>query len=755
MKKTAFLILSIFSIYCSMGQSDIRTGESRTIDSLLKILKKGGHDTLKLRLLSAIITNINDDNVWPQYNRQMKELAEKNLATDSPKAELIIYRKFLAESINNLGYLEEQKGNVTAAIGYYMEALKQFETIKYTHGIAEAYNNIAVFYDGQGNIEKALEFHAKSLKLKENTSDSVGWALSLNNIGMTYQKQGMIEKAIEYFSRSLTIKERIGNKNGMAFTLNNLGFIFQNQGEIPKAKEYYEKSLKLWREVDNKDGIVTAYNNLAWVYLLSKDTVKALEYYSFAEKLGIELNDKQAMATSNGNIGMLLFDKGDINGSLVYLNKAETLYEEINDKDGMASILIYLSKIYAKQGNIAEAEKACKRSLKFGEELSYPDVIAKAADLLRLIYKRMGKYKEALEMNELADRMNDSISNETTRKASIKQQFKYEYEKKAIADSLKSADQLARNQIKHEEEIKQQRIYTYGGIVGFVLMIVVASVSFRAYRNKQKANTIINAQKTEVEHQKHIIEEKQKEIVDSINYAKRIQYTLLAHDQFLKENLPEHFVYFKPKDIVSGDFYWATKKDDRFYLAVCDSTGHGVPGAFMSLLNIGFLTEAINEKGIVKPNMVFDHVRQRLIEGISKEGQRDGFDGILICIDKKKKDISYAAANNSPIIIRNGELVELPGDKMPVGIGERTDPFNLYEIKTAPGEMLILYTDGYADQFGGPKGKKFKYKPLNQLLLSNATLPLEKQNELLNVTFENWKGNLEQVDDVCVIGIKM
>jgi len=268
------------------------------------------------------------------------------------------------------------------------------------------------------------------------------------------------------------------------------------------------------------------------------------------------------------------------------------------------------------------------------------------------------------------------------------------------------------------------------------------------------------ARTAEVVQQKDIIEHKQKEILDSIQYAKRIQYTILAHDEFLKKHLPEHFVFFKPKDIVSGDFYWATapayfpKGKEKFFLAACDSTGHGVPGAFMSLLNISFLNEAINEKKIAEPNEVLNHVRKRLISSVSKDGAQDGMDGILVCFDKGKSTLTYAAAHNRPILIRNNEIIEHKADKMPIGVGVRNDSFALYSIEVKEGDSLYLYTDGYADQFGGEKGKKFKYKNLNELLLNNCQKPLAEQKEILDRTFEKWKGELEQIDDVCVIGLR-
>ena len=259
----------------------------------------------------------------------------------------------------------------------------------------------------------------------------------------------------------------------------------------------------------------------------------------------------------------------------------------------------------------------------------------------------------------------------------------------------------------------------------------------------------------EVVMQKDIIETKQKEIVDSINYARRIQNTLLPNEKFLKKYLNDYFVIFNPKDIVSGDFYWATKTDKKFYLAVCDSTGHGVPGAFMCLLNVAFLNEAINEKKIVQPNDVLNYVRDRLIKNVSKDGGQDGMDGVLLCIDLETREISYAAAYNAPILIRGEEIFEFEADKMPIGIGMKENQFKLYTIDAQKNDTILLYTDGYADQFGGPKGKKFKYKQLKETFKEHNHLSLAEQREKLVAIFDDWKGPLEQVDDVCVIGIRV
>lgn len=264
----------------------------------------------------------------------------------------------------------------------------------------------------------------------------------------------------------------------------------------------------------------------------------------------------------------------------------------------------------------------------------------------------------------------------------------------------------------------------------------------------------------EIKRQKDIIESKNKELTDSIHYAKRIQHTLLASEEQLGKYLPEFFILYKPKDIVSGDFYWAVNANESFYLAICDSTGHGVPGAFMSLLNIRFLYEAVVEKKLASPEKALDFVRKRLVESVSKDGGKDGMDGTLIRFDRETGTITYASAQNRPVMIRDGEIMNLSADKMPVGLGEKNEPFHSFTIETRPGDRLYFFTDGLQDQFGGsahakPGGKKLKRKRLLELLSKNYRQSMKEQHDQLNTFVEEWRGDLEQVDDILMIGLKM
>lgn len=274
-------------------------------------------------------------------------------------------------------------------------------------------------------------------------------------------------------------------------------------------------------------------------------------------------------------------------------------------------------------------------------------------------------------------------------------------------------------------------------------------------REKLLLENKVNERTSELNDEKEKVTAAHKDIRDSINYAKRIQYALLAHEELLRKNLNDHFVVFRPKDVVSGDFYWATAIDHLFYFGICDSTGHGVPGAFMSLLNISFLNEAIIEKGITKPGDIFNHVRQKLISNVSQEAGKDGMDAVLLCFDSKSQTITYAAAHNKPVIVRNSELIICETDKMPVGKGEIEAPFRTFTLDVISGDVVYLYTDGYADQFGGPHGKKYKYRQLHERLVKISSLPLIEQHKILEEEFDSWKGTLEQVDDVLVAGLRI
>jgi len=631
-----------------------------------------------------------------------------------------------------------------------------------------ALRDLGHHFVNNGSTDSAIYYYNKGLSYVTNKKETIYMDL-LSGIGNGYFLEGNYLKAYDYYLKYMQQAEISGTLKQKARAYSNVGVILKEQKKYDEALKHFKKALEMGKKAGDEKSIYISYVNTGNVYNEKSEeennpdlNLLALENYNKA--LPIALDPKKP----DNRIGaiLLLGNIGNIYADLKEYDKAIKEYDhaiKLMDEEGYfpQSALVYnnLSGIYLDMKDLKNAQKFLKK----GEEASLrsdsPDNMAQLYETYARYYEMVSDFPNAYKSHVLYKKYSDSLFNTDNAEKRRELELNFEFEKKEAATR---AEQEKKEEIAKQEKQKQLIILN-SFIAGFVLMLLLAFFIFRGYRGKKKANEIITLQKDEVERakqiiekQKDLVEEKQKEILDSIHYAKRIQHALFASDSTLEKNLSgkqNYFVYFKPKDIVSGDFYWVTENTDSLYLAVCDSTGHGVPGAFMSLLNIGFISEAINEHNILSPEKVFDYVRKRLVDSISQDGQKDGFDGILLRRNKSTRKITYAAANNRPVLVSNNGIKELECDKMPVGKGEKDYPFNLFSIET--NGFLYLYTDGYADQFGGPKGKKFKYKQLNELLNSISMHNTSEQTKLLSKRFEEWKGDLEQVDDVLVFGIKV
>ncbi|MCC6371766.1 MAG: DUF4154 domain-containing protein [Bacteroidia bacterium] len=368
--------------------------------------------------------------------------------------------------------------------------------------------------------------------------------------------------------------------------------------------------------------------------------------------------------------------------------------------------------------------------------------------------------------NELTNHsLEDSLLRKIEQLNSKEEEFKkinaeIERSRLSLYDQERKISKQKRMLYSQGSKITQQKMVI---VVICVLSAFVLLLLFFAIRNnnqRKKAMQLLSRRKSEIERQKQLVDEKQKEILDSINYAKRIQKALMANEKVMNDNLNEHFIFFKPKDIVAGDFYWAARLPDSFLYVTGDSTGHGVPGAFMSLLNITKLNEAVNQKLITRPDLILNDVRENIIAALNPEGSleesKDGMDAILCRIDFANMKLQYSAANSNFCIIRKREILNLKADKMPIGkSNDDTIPFTFNEIALHKGDMIYTFSDGYGDQFGGPKGKKFKHKMLKEILVKISELSPETQHAMLERQLEDWMGHLEQVDDILVIGVRV
>jgi serine phosphatase RsbU (regulator of sigma subunit) len=411
--------------------------------------------------------------------------------------------------------------------------------------------------------------------------------------------------------------------------------------------------------------------------------------------------------------------------------------------------------------NLGFYKQAIERGLTGYEYAVKKGLTKERSDILTIlikVYEQEGDYKNAFLRSKEFDSIKDSF-------VDITEQLAQKDLQKNEAEEIAENEKLLNDKKTLELQNKQNQQYIlFGGIGVFVLLTFFA---FRAYRQKRKDHILIEnqkklveAQRDEVELQKTIIEEAHREITDSINYAERIQRSFLATDDLLSSNLKDYFVFFQPKDVVSGDFYWAKKlKNNEFAILNADSTGHGVPGAIMSILNVSSIEWSV-EKGMLEPAAIFNNARELIIDRLKKDGSeqggKDGMDASLISIDFEHNKMNFVAANNPIWIVRDNQLIEIKGEKMPVGKHEKDhEPFigGSYNLQT--NDLIYTITDGFQDQFGGEKGKKFKMQPLKDLLIAHSHLPLAEQKTILSTTFNSWKANLEQIDDVCVIVVRI
>jgi serine phosphatase RsbU (regulator of sigma subunit) len=468
----------------------------------------------------------------------------------------------------------------------------------------------------------------------------------------------------------------------------------------------------------------------------------------------------------------MAYNKKDFSGAEVYYKKSIQIKEELGDKWGIVSTYVSLSVLYQKQKSYNKAIVTIEKAKVLSEEIGYREGARNSYLVLGELYAAIGDYRNAYEAHQYYVSYKDSILNEENSKVISQLQEQYN------ADKREREIQLLNTQKQKDDlKIKQQATQIYAFIIGLLLLIVLALVVWTGYRNKKKANILLASQNEEITQQKSIIEAKNRDILASINYAKRIQEAILPPAKLVKESVDKSFILFKPKDIVSGDFYWMAVKNHLVLFSVVDCTGHGVPGAFMSIVGYNNLNQAVNEQNLTHPGEILDKlnvlVEQTLHSGEGKE-VKDGMDIALCTLDIKNNILEFAGANNPLYLVRSTKnrfelndanvtitetqshtLYEIKANRQPIGSYITRANFTNHIIHLIEGDSLYIFSDGFPDQFGGPDGRKFKYKPFKELLLSIQDSDMSTQRQILNKTIEDWRGSHEQVDDICVIGVRV
>jgi serine phosphatase RsbU (regulator of sigma subunit) len=639
--------------------------------------------------------------------------------------------------------------------------IKKFSNNKNKLLLSDLYAALGTAYGYERDFDNSLVNFNKSLAILKTTKDKTAISKTYFNIGLIYYYTAKYDLAIQQYIEALKLLESIKDTQTLPNIYNGLSGMYKEIRNYDEALKYGQKALKLFSQNKDSVGMASALNNVGNVYDYQNKFDEALDYYRKSMLMKELIKMERGMSSTLNNIGIILSKKDSVLQALEYYNKALSYSTVNSDKISQAVSYDGIGMVYYKLKQYDKALSFLEKSIAISTDIDSKLDIVSSYEKIALCYAAKGNYKKAFDYQQLLFATKDSIFNVESSKQVNEMASKYESEKKQLLiDNLNKDNALKQEELaKSELQVKQQNMQIMFFILAVLLLSTLSFFIFRSYKQKKQSAEIILSQKVEVERQRDLVEEKSKEITDSIHYAKRIQQALLASDTFLKKHISDYFIFYKPKDIVSGDFYWANVIDGKFVMITADCTGHGVPGAFMSLLNISYLNEAIIEKRIDAPDKILEHVRSQIIQSLNPEGSesegRDGMDATLCVYDFKGMWLRFSAANNPLWLYRNNEIKEFLADKMPVGMyhGEQK-PFTQQTIGLRKGDIVYTFTDGFADQFGGEKGKKFKYKNLQQLLLNNASKPMAEQKQILEKTLRDWQGNMDQVDDILIVGIR-
>jgi serine phosphatase RsbU (regulator of sigma subunit)/Tfp pilus assembly protein PilF len=575
--------------------------------------------------------------------------------------------------------------------------------------------NIGNIYVQSGEYAKALDRYIEAEKIYDEIKEVRSKIPTIINIGYVYELQNVFDKALEQYQLALSVSKEGGYKNSEAEIYGHLGSLYYTQKDKEKALEYFSLSLKANQETDNIPGIMEGLNNVAIIYQELGRYEEALQNFrtdlKYAEKSGI----KTDIIAILHNIALVYKDGKKYNEALRYLDSSIVIARNIRDFGKLQEVYSTTSEIYKKQNNI----------------------------------------EKSFEYFQLSVAARDSLTSQTRDKQFIEMSTKYDTEKKDAENKL----------LKSEGE--KQRAVLIGIGIGLILVVLLAYLIFRNYKVQQRANVLLGQQNTEIKEQKHIIEEKQKEILDSIAYAKKLQEAILPPVNLMHQQFENMFLYYQPKDIVAGDFYWMETvklgNEEHILIAAADSTGHGVPGAMVSVVCSNALNRAVKEFKITEPGEILDKARELVLETFAKSERdvKDGMDISLASIPKVRKGdatlIKWAGANNPIYIVSEGAVKEIKANKFPVGAyaTEQKQNFTTHNIELKNGDRIYLFSDGLVDQFGGPNEKKYKAKRMQLKMLESCYMQMKQQKDYLRSDLLSWQGKLEQVDDILVIGVEI
>ena len=759
MKKIIFLIVFLFINNTIRSQAQAKHGQAK-IDSLLTFLKTANDDTVKVNTLNKLCREYMNTGGYTSgidYGKRGISLSQK-----------LNFKQGEAKCYTSIGFNYSFQSDFQSASECFNKSLKIDKEMNDKNGIATNYAGLAWVCDSKSDYNKSLEYYFKGLKIFETLGNTNGIGSSYNNIGLIYDKLADYPKALDCYFKSLKMAEEHGEKTGISNCYRNIGIIYYHQKDFSKALDYYNKALKIYNELGSKREITNMYVSMGVIYKYQSDYRKAFEYYNKGVKGYLEMGDQNGLSADYINIGAMyihLFEVDSahlgfavsdnqkishsalLDSAMVLNKKALAINVKLKDKFNQLYCLSGAGDVYYHLEKYKEAIAVYQQTYFLAGSLGALESMNEATKGISDCYKKLKDYEKAFSWYEKYIKGKDSVFNQEKSKEITRKELKFEYDKKIVADSVKSESEKK----VISAELKQEQIKSYALYGGVALLLVFGGFMFNRFRVTQKQKNIIGIQK-------NIVEQKNKEITDSIEYALRIQTAILPPQKIVKQYLENSFVLYKPKDIVAGDFYWMETVNDLVLFAACDCTGHGVPGAMVSVVCHNALNRAVREFGLTQPAAILDKTAEIVIENFSKseEDIKDGMDISLCSYNAKTKIIQWAGANNPLWLLQNGELIETKADKQPIGMNENSKPFTNHTFNINATDTIYLFTDGFADQFGGDTGqKKLTKKRFKDLILFIQNKSLQEQGIALDKFITEYRKEVEQIDDILVMGVKV
>lgn len=694
----------------------------------------------------------------------------------------------IATIYNSIGKVHSQIGDQDSAEIYYNKALKIRQKLNDKSGIVGTLSNLGVVFYYRGMYTKALEYYFQTLTLLDEINDPVAQSNTLNNIGGVFWNQGDYSKALEFFSKSLKIKEDIKDIKGAAAIYNNIGIVYRQMEDYNLALKNYNISIDYCKSINDSTGMSLSLMGIGDIYQIKGEHAKALDSYMKSEILRKKESNVIGLANLYVSMGMLYRDMGDYRKSLDKLEDAQSIYLLHKEPWGNAKALIQSAVTYSFLGESQKAISSCNLGIAEAKQIGAIDLVKEGYNSLSNIYERIGNISQAFSNYKLFITFRDSITNLEKTKQLFKVQIQSEFDKVLQKQKVEQEGKLYLAQNKSIKQTKIANIF----ILAFVITLSILVFFFINFRQKQKNNDILAFQKLDMERQRSelmnqrdeleiqknlVIHQRDKimtmltDLGESIDYARKIQQALLPSDHILENTLGDYFLLFQPRESVGGDFYWVYKDDNITFFAIADCTGHGVPGGFMSMLGVSLLNEIVTRSDCKTPSKMLWSLRDMIIKALSQTGldddSQDGMDIALCMYNSENRHLVYSGANLSLMLSTNkvyepgdkiivqDKIVEFKGDRMPVAFYMRMEDYNEHHLDLNPGDTLYMFSDGYADQFGGPSNKKFGYTTFRNLIAKAATKPFEKQRDIFWNEFDKWKGDENQTDDVIVMGVRI